>query len=144
MYTLLIPASLSKTFQILDPWFYILFRIFFHDKFLAFCGRIKDFLKFWLRCCCYEDALRENKLALKTQHQQQKQQQQQYRRKSSQRQSPQKLNGAHSVIAVVDHLLHLPKHSVNPNPPHYGTKPGDFETSKIHFPTSEEVSEVSE
>ena len=27
---------------------------------------------------------------------------------------------------------------------HYGTKPGHFETSKIHFPTSEEVSEVSE
>ena len=28
--------------------------------------------------------------------------------------------------------------------PHYGTKPGHFETSKIHFPTSEGVSEVSE
>ena len=27
---------------------------------------------------------------------------------------------------------------------HYGTKPGHFETSKIHFPTSEGVSEVSE
>ena len=27
---------------------------------------------------------------------------------------------------------------------HYGTKPGQFETSKIHFPTSEGVSEVSE
>ena len=27
---------------------------------------------------------------------------------------------------------------------HYGTKPGHIETSKIHFPTSEEVSEVSE
>ena len=26
---------------------------------------------------------------------------------------------------------------------HYGTKPGHFETSKIHFPTSEGVSEVS-
>ena len=26
---------------------------------------------------------------------------------------------------------------------HYGTKPGQFETSKIHFPTSEGVSEVS-
>ena len=24
---------------------------------------------------------------------------------------------------------------------HYGTKPGHFETSKIHFPTSEGVSE---
>ena len=29
-------------------------------------------------------------------------------------------------------------------PLHYGTKPGHFETSKIHFPTSEGVSEVSE
>ena len=28
--------------------------------------------------------------------------------------------------------------------PHYGTKPGHFETSKIHFPMSEGVSEVSE
>ena len=27
---------------------------------------------------------------------------------------------------------------------HYGTKPGHFETSKILFPTSEGVSEVSE
>ena len=27
---------------------------------------------------------------------------------------------------------------------HYGTKPGQFETSKIHFPTSEGVSEVNE
>ena len=27
---------------------------------------------------------------------------------------------------------------------HYGTKPGHFETSKIHFPPSEGVSEVSE
>ena len=27
---------------------------------------------------------------------------------------------------------------------HYGTKPGQFETSIIHFPTSEGVSEVSE
>ena len=27
---------------------------------------------------------------------------------------------------------------------HYGTKPGHFETSKIHFPSSEGVSEVSE
>ena len=27
---------------------------------------------------------------------------------------------------------------------HYGTKPGHFEKSKIHFPMSEEVSEVSE
>ena len=27
---------------------------------------------------------------------------------------------------------------------HYGTKPGHFEISKIHFPTSEGVSEVSE
>ena len=27
---------------------------------------------------------------------------------------------------------------------HYGTKPGHFETSKIYFPTSEGVSEVSE
>ena len=27
---------------------------------------------------------------------------------------------------------------------HYGTKPGHFETSIIHFPTSEGVSEVSE
>ena len=27
---------------------------------------------------------------------------------------------------------------------HYGTKPGHFETSIIPFPTSEEVSEVSE
>ena len=27
---------------------------------------------------------------------------------------------------------------------HYGTKPGHFETSKIHFPTCEGVSEVSE
>ena len=27
---------------------------------------------------------------------------------------------------------------------HYGTKPGNFETSKIHFPTSEGVSKVSE
>ena len=27
---------------------------------------------------------------------------------------------------------------------HYGTKPGQFETLKIHFPTSEGVSEVSE
>ena len=27
---------------------------------------------------------------------------------------------------------------------HYGTKPGHFETSKIHFPTSSGVSEVSE
>ena len=26
---------------------------------------------------------------------------------------------------------------------HYGTKPGHFEESKIHFPTSEGVSEVS-
>ena len=26
----------------------------------------------------------------------------------------------------------------------YATKPGHFETSKIHFPTSKEVSEVSE
>ena len=26
-------------------------------------------------------------------------------------------------------------------PMHYGTKPGDFETSKIHFPTSERTSE---
>ena len=29
-------------------------------------------------------------------------------------------------------------------PSHYGTKPGQFKTSKIHFPTSEGVSEVSE
>ena len=29
-------------------------------------------------------------------------------------------------------------------PQHYGTKPGHFETSLIHFPTSEGVSEVSE
>ena len=29
-------------------------------------------------------------------------------------------------------------------PLHYGTKPGHFETSKIHFPTNEGVSEVSE
>ena len=29
-------------------------------------------------------------------------------------------------------------------PLHYGTKPGHFETSKINFPTSEGVSEVSE
>ena len=28
--------------------------------------------------------------------------------------------------------------------PHYRTKPGQFETLKIHFPTSEGVSEVSE
>ena len=28
-------------------------------------------------------------------------------------------------------------------PAHYGTKPGHFETSKIHFPRSEGVSEVS-
>ena len=28
--------------------------------------------------------------------------------------------------------------------PHYGTKPGHFDTLKIHFPTSEGVSEVSE
>ena len=27
---------------------------------------------------------------------------------------------------------------------HYGTKPGHFETSKIHFPTNKGVSEVSE
>ena len=27
---------------------------------------------------------------------------------------------------------------------HYGTKPDHFETSTIHFPTSEEVSKVSE
>ena len=27
---------------------------------------------------------------------------------------------------------------------HYGTKPGHFETSIIHFPTSKGVSEVSE
>ena len=27
---------------------------------------------------------------------------------------------------------------------HHGKKPGHFETSKIHFPTSEGVSEVSE
>ena len=26
---------------------------------------------------------------------------------------------------------------------HFGTKPGQFETLKIHFPTSEGVSEVS-
>ena len=26
---------------------------------------------------------------------------------------------------------------------HYGTKPGHFESSRIHFPTSEGVSEVS-
>ena len=32
----------------------------------------------------------------------------------------------------------------NEKAPHYGTKPGHFETSKIHFPTSEGVSEVSE
>ena len=25
---------------------------------------------------------------------------------------------------------------------HYGTKPGHFETLKVHFPTSKEVSEV--
>ena len=29
------------------------------------------------------------------------------------------------------------------SPVHYGTKPGHFETSIIHFPTSEGVSEVS-
>ena len=29
-------------------------------------------------------------------------------------------------------------------PTHYGTKPGHFETSIIHFPTSEGVSEVIE
>ena len=29
-------------------------------------------------------------------------------------------------------------------PVHYGTKPGHYETLKIHFPTSEGVSEVSE
>ena len=29
-------------------------------------------------------------------------------------------------------------------PTHYGTKTGHFETSKIHFPTSDGVSEVSE
>ena len=29
-------------------------------------------------------------------------------------------------------------------PPHYGTKPGQFDTLKIHFPTCEGVSEVSE
>ena len=28
-------------------------------------------------------------------------------------------------------------------PTHYGSKPGHFKTSKIHFPTSEGVSEVS-
>ena len=27
---------------------------------------------------------------------------------------------------------------------HYGTKPGHFETSKIHFPTNKGVSKVSE
>ena len=32
----------------------------------------------------------------------------------------------------------------SPKPLHYGTKLGHFETSKIHFPTSEGVSEVSE
>ena len=30
------------------------------------------------------------------------------------------------------------------NAMHYGTKPGHLETSKIHFPTSEEVSKESE
>ena len=30
------------------------------------------------------------------------------------------------------------------SPVHCGTKPGHFETSIIHFPTSEEVSEESE
>ena len=37
-------------------------------------------------------------------------------------------------------------HPVEPiqRPPHYGTKPGHSDTSKIHFPTSEGVSEVSE
>ena len=30
------------------------------------------------------------------------------------------------------------------SPLHYGTKPGNYETSKIYFPTSEGVSEVSE
>ena len=30
-----------------------------------------------------------------------------------------------------------------PDAMHYGSKPGHFETSKIHFPTSEGVSEVS-
>ena len=32
---------------------------------------------------------------------------------------------------------------VNSAAAHYGTKPGHFETLKIHFPTSEGVSEVS-
>ena len=32
----------------------------------------------------------------------------------------------------------------NYSPIRYGTKPGHFETSKIHFPTSEGVSEVNE
>ena len=33
---------------------------------------------------------------------------------------------------------------VSPRTSHYGKKPGHFETSKIHFPTCEPVSEVSE
>ena len=40
-------------------------------------------------------------------------------------------------ITATEKPLQLP-------PPHYGTKPGHFETLMIYFPTSEGVSEVSE
>ena len=49
---------------------------------------------------------------------------------------------------LVSHALSLNDHQDDCLPcdlmtVHYGTKPGHFETSKIHFPTSEGVSEVS-
>ena len=50
------------------------------------------------------------------------------------------------VFVVTLLTLHASKglHGAMDKPAHYGTKPGNFETSIIHFPTSKGVSEVSE
>ena len=46
----------------------------------------------------------------------------------------------YSPTEIMAHQLHYAVQG----PIHYGTKPGHFETLKIHCPTSEGVSEVSE
>ena len=57
------------------------------------------------------------------------------------------------VVVVIDTRRHIESpishstltyHGSHVAAPHYGTKPGHFETSKIHFPMSEGVSKVSE
>ena len=49
-----------------------------------------------------------------------------------------------SVAGVVSLRASKPNDAAKTKTLHYGTKPGHFETSKIHLPTSEGVSEVSE